>query len=1004
MFSSSKGIQVQFTVTIPAIEPQALQFDPDVDSGSDRTEIGRGGFGIVYAGRYQGQPVAIKTLHVTTAKVVKSLYEEAAVMFRLASPYTVKLQGICSTPKVTSLVMERMMGGSLFHLLQDESQELPWELRYRLAYEIAEGLWSLHNQEILHRDLKSLNVLLDEEKHAKITDFGFSKLRGQVTSMASSAKQSLGTLVYKAPELIEQDLANSDSDEEGAAVVKKQNPYTPYSDIYAYGVILWELATRKIPFEGASQRKIENKIQKGKHEKIPADCPPKFAALIKKCWAMKPGERPRTDEIVAQTKAFYEATQVQDEKDYSPESWYVDPEIRTAADQAILKTGQPYALLPASDYDLQKVVSAYQLSPVLGQGVKSVQVIYNPRLNRAFGLVLNTLNARQGKPAFKAHWREEQGKTGAWRQTTHQLLEALAHPHQDTNNPHVNLVPRWHATNADILPSLFETGFANLAMVDTGFFGKGIYSTGEAKYAQTVYGKMYPRPALLMNWVASFSAYPVIDGDMPELQGKGNYGNHDAHFIPVRPANPKDPHEVNFYPCRINEKYTYTEMVVFQSAQCLPRYVVELQSDLLKSPQAIIDAQQKHQAEQAQKAEAEQSAKQAEKIKAEQQGKEQAQKEAEANAKELAKMRQIEAEKEASVKKAVEQSEKTATFLAKQVDAQAVIHAEEMKQLKAKLAAMEAEAASAKVKAEKLAAEKAQMEADQKYAEQAQKEQEKAEQQKKAAAEENKEADTEGRIKVYSHFWKPAKAASPNVGTFLRLVAEGEQDKAEAMLKANPRLGLAAGSVTDLSKRTFKNITGLQYALWALDWNMWLMLLKYIPREEAQLQAMALDENGTEHGKHFDFSPLLNAYQTSEQNYSAWYKANNWEAVEIHCCKQVGGAQLLLPAHVINEYCRLDRAFYPVPNFNQEGLPRVREVNGKAGSDVYTHHYNGGAMGDTWALWRASQRRGAGSVYFVASYDHDRLAVAALSEVRLQQQQRVMKELLSNVPLLGNKG
>ncbi len=1037
MFSSSKGIQVQFTVTIPAIQPQELQFDPDVESGSDRTEIGRGGFGIVYSGQYQGQAVAIKTLHVTTAKVVKSLYEEAAVMFRLASPYTVKLQGICSTPKVTSLVMERMMGGSLFHLLQDESQELPWELRYRLAYEIAEGLWSLHSQEILHRDLKSLNVLLDEEKHAKITDFGFSKLRGQVTSMAPSGnKQSLGTLAYKSPELME---ADSDSDEEEAeASAKKGMPYTPYSDIYAYGMILWEIATRSLPFEGLSQRKVEKRVKSGKHEKIPADCPPEFAALIKKCWAMKPGQRPRTHEIVAQTKAWYEATQVpveapvvQDEKDYNPESWYVHPEVRTAADQAILDTGRPYALLPAGDYDIEKVVSAYQLAPVPGQSVKSVHVIYNPRLNRKFGLELNTLNARQGKPAFKAHWREEQGKTGAWRQTTHQLLEALANPHQDTNNPHVNLVPMWHATNADILPSLFETGFANLAMVDTGFFGKGIYSTGEAKYAQTVYGKMYPRPALLMNWVASFSAYPVIDGDMPELQGKGNYGNHDAHFIPVRPANPKDPQEVNFYPCRLNEKYTYTEMVVFQSAQCLPRYVVELQSDLLKSPQAILEAQQKHQAEQGQKTQAEQSAKAAEKVKVEQQAKEQAQ-EAEANAKELAKAKQIEVEKEVAVKKAVEQSEKTAALAKQQADAQTVIHAEEMKQLKAKLAAIEAEAASAKAKAEQLATEKAQVEADQKYAEkmqaeqaqkiaeqekiqqqqaeQAQKEQEKAEQQKKAkaAAEENKEADTEGRVKVYSHFWKPAKAASPDVSTFLRLVAEGEQDKAEAMLKANPRLGLAAGSVTDLSKRTFKNITALQYALWALDWNMWLMLLKYIPRDEAQLQAMALDENGTEHGKRFDFSQLLGAYQTYEQNYDAWYKTKNWEAIKTHWCQQVGGAQLLLPAHVVNEYCRPDRAFYPLPDFKQEGLPRVREVAGKAGSDAFTHAYNGGQLGVKWGMYRGMSRQLVllymSGNRLVCCVRNDRAGVTALSEERLQQQQLLMKELLNTKPLLGNKG
>ncbi len=289
MQSSSPDFQVQFTVTIPAIEPQGLQFDPDVDSGADRTELGRGAFGIVYAGHYRGQPVAIKTLHVTTPKVVKSLYEEAAVMFRTASPYTVKLQGICSTPKVTSLVMERMLGGSLFHLLQDETKELPWVLRYRLAYEIAEGIGVLHGQGILHRDLKSLNVLLDEEQHAKITDFGFSKLRGQVTSIAgSSHKQSLGTLVYKSPELME---AESDSDDDDEA--KQLISYTPYSDIYAYGMILWEIATRRIPFEGKSQRKIEKRIRKGKQEAIPADCPKEFAELIQACWAKEPGQHGR---------------------------------------------------------------------------------------------------------------------------------------------------------------------------------------------------------------------------------------------------------------------------------------------------------------------------------------------------------------------------------------------------------------------------------------------------------------------------------------------------------------------------------------------------------------------------------------------------------------------------------------------------------------------------------------------------------------------------------------
>ncbi len=506
------------------------------------------------------------------------------------------------------------------------------------------------------------------------------------------------------------------------------------------------------------------------------------------------------------------------------ESWYIHSATREEADKTLVTTGKLYALLPASDYDIQKVVSSYLFSPVPGQSIKTVQVIYNPRLNRAFGLMLDTLNARHNKPAFKARWRDEQGESGVWRHTTHKLLETLAQPHQDTHNPHVKLVPMWHATNAKILSDLFETGFANLAMVDRGFFGKGIYSAGEARYSQTVYGKMYATPALLMNWVASYSAYPVIDGDMEKLQGGANLGNHDAHFIPVRPLNPKDPNESVFYPCRVGEKATYTEMVVFQSAQCLPRYVVELQSDLLKAPKAIEDAMLKQQAEHAQKSKSEQAVK--------------------------------EAEKESVARQAAEEKK-------------------------------------------------------------------------------DDEHKTEGRVKAYSpvwqpafsKFWKPKVQTPPQVAQFLRLVAEGEQEKAELMLMANSGLALQPGTVIDLSKRTFEHITAFQYAVWARDWHMWTMLLKYLPEEEAALQLHSLEMNGTEHGTHFNLSLLIATLETYSLNCKAWYEAGDWEELKKQWCTEVGSAQRLLPAHVVNEYCHPNRSFLPIPDFTQGNLPRVRAIS-----------------------------------------------------------------------------
>ena len=89
----------------------------------------------------------------------------------------------------------------------------------------------------------------------------------------------------------------------------------------------------------------------------------------------------------------------------------------------------------------------------------------------------------------------------------------------------------------------------------------------------------------------------------------------------------------------------------------------------------------------------------------------------------------------------------------------------------------------------------------------------------------------------------------------LKLVAEGEQDQAEALIKQTPQLLLASGTVTDLSGRTFKNITAFQYALWAMDWHMWTMIKKYLPTEAQAQQLQELETKGTEHGKHFDFKP-----------------------------------------------------------------------------------------------------------------------------------------------------
>src|SRR3990167_6393273 len=100
----------------------------------------------------------------------------------------------------------------------------------------------------------------------------------------------------------------------------------------------------------------------------------------------------------------------------------------------------------------------------------------------------------------------------------------------------------------------------------------------------------------------------------------------------------------------------------------------------------------------------------------------------------------------------------------------------------------------------------------------------------------------------------------------LNHVALGEQDEAEKILKTRPDLLLFKGNLQDHAGRDFTHITAFQYALWALDWHMWKMILKYLPRDEAAKQLQELETNSTAHGTHFDLNPLI----TALNNYIAY--------------------------------------------------------------------------------------------------------------------------------------
>ena len=140
----------------------------------------------------------------------------------------------------------------------------------------------MHGQNILHRDLKSLNVLLNAHYRAKLTDFGLSTVRKESQSVSTKRSDSVGTVPWMAPELF-----------------KRGAKYTEKCDMYSYGMVLWELCTHKVPFSDAEDMNvIPVWVGQGEREEIPQGTPEAIEHVIQMCWKASAELRPTAEAIV----------------------------------------------------------------------------------------------------------------------------------------------------------------------------------------------------------------------------------------------------------------------------------------------------------------------------------------------------------------------------------------------------------------------------------------------------------------------------------------------------------------------------------------------------------------------------------------------------------------------------------------------------------------------------------------------------------------------------------
>ncbi|XP_008300761.1 mitogen-activated protein kinase kinase kinase MLK4 [Stegastes partitus] len=280
--------------------------------------IGVGGFGKVYRGTWKDQEVAVKAARQDPDEDITatsgSVKQEAKLFSMLQHPNIIKLEGVCLEEPNLCLVMEYARGGTLNRVLT--GRRIPPHILVNWAVQIARGMHYLHEEAvvpIIHRDLKSSNILLLEKienddigrKTLKITDFGLAREWHKTTKMSAA-----GTYSWMAPEVI------------------KSSLFSKGSDVWSYGVLLWELLTGEVPYRGIDGLAVAYGVAVNKLTlPIPSTCPEPFAKLMEECWDQDPHVRPSFSCILEQLSAIEEAvmaTMPQDSFHSMQDDWRVE--------------------------------------------------------------------------------------------------------------------------------------------------------------------------------------------------------------------------------------------------------------------------------------------------------------------------------------------------------------------------------------------------------------------------------------------------------------------------------------------------------------------------------------------------------------------------------------------------------------------------------------------------------------------------------------------------------
>ncbi|PUZ73763.1 hypothetical protein GQ55_1G013700 [Panicum hallii var. hallii] len=242
-------------------------------------KVASGSNGDLYRGAYCSQDVAIKVVRPEriSADMYRDFAQEVYIMRKVRHRNVVQFIGACTRQPNLYIVTDFMSGGSVYDYLHKKNSTFKLPEILKVAIDISKGMNYLHQNNIIHRDLKTANLLMDENKVVKVADFGVARVKDQSGVMTAET----GTYRWMAPEVIE------------------HKPYDHKADVFSFAIVLWELLTGKIPYEYLTPLQAAiGVVQKGIRPTIPKDTHPKLIKLLQKCWHRDPAERPDFSEIL----------------------------------------------------------------------------------------------------------------------------------------------------------------------------------------------------------------------------------------------------------------------------------------------------------------------------------------------------------------------------------------------------------------------------------------------------------------------------------------------------------------------------------------------------------------------------------------------------------------------------------------------------------------------------------------------------------------------------------